>query len=164
MNVYLFRHGIALDIGQNGITSDDQRPLSDEGMKKTGNIAQALKKIRCNPTRIVTSPLIRARQTADIAARVLCPDTTPEPNGVMAPFVSAEETGNWLTEQDPEDIMLVGHNPHMEQLASYLISGSDDIEIRLKKASICRIAFDEEVQSGCGMLEWLMQPAQLLGL
>ena len=54
MNVYLFRHGIALDVGEKGITSDEQRPLSDEGMEKTGNIAKALKKLKCSPARIIT--------------------------------------------------------------------------------------------------------------
>ena len=164
MNVYLFRHGIALDVGENGITSDAQRPLSDEGMEKTANIAKALKKLKCNPARIISSPLIRARQTANIAAGILCPDTTPEPNDIMGPNASPGETTDYLAKQGLKDIMLVGHNPHMEMLASYLISGSDNIEIRLKKTSICRIAFDEKVRPGTGIMEWLMQPAQLLGL
>ena len=80
----------------------------------------------------------------------------------MGPFASPGETAEWLAKQVPVDILLVGHNPHMEMLASYLVSGSEDVEIRLKKASICKISFDDAVRPGKGTLEYLMQPAQLL--
>lgn len=162
MNVYLFRHGIALDIGENGISSDEDRELSKEGTDKTKKITSALTKIKCSPKRIISSPLTRARQTAQIAAEAF--GLKVEVSEIMNVSSPVKTTIQWLCKQPDEDIMLTGHNPHMEILASCLISGDDMADIRLKKASICKISFNGKVNPEEGRLEFLMQPAQLLKL
>lgn len=73
MTLYIVRHGIAVDLGKEGVTQDDDRMLNGEGRKKTRQIAKALRKLDCTPGRVVTSPLIRAAETADILAAELKP-------------------------------------------------------------------------------------------
>lgn len=164
MIIYLFRHGIALDIGSQGISSDEERKLSGKGKEKTKEIAQGLKNIKCRPKKIISSPLTRAKQTADIAADILTPKTKVEVIDELAPGHPLKKTVKWLNGQEEGEIMLVGHNPDMEMLASLLVTGAETSDIRLKKASICRIVFCGKPEPGTGRLEWLMQPAQLVKL
>ncbi len=71
MKLYLTRHGIAIDHIGGEIKNDWQRPLTEEGRKETKAVASALKKIGIRADLIVSSPLIRAKQTAEIITDIL---------------------------------------------------------------------------------------------
>ncbi len=158
MNLYLMRHAHALDIGEEGIRRDFDRPLSGKGQDITREVASALKTIGIKLDLIGTSPLLRARQTAEIVASELggipvdrCP--------MMAPNGSLSELIQWLRRCGFESVMLVGHMPDLAELASTLICGQPAAGVIFKKAAVCRITFDTQPAAGKGALEWLLPPA-----
>ncbi|HEY9713931.1 MAG TPA: histidine phosphatase family protein, partial [Chroococcales cyanobacterium] len=71
MKVYLVRHGIAQDRLGGAVLNDSQRPLTDEGKDETKAVAQGLRRLNVRPDLCISSPLIRAKQTAEIMADVL---------------------------------------------------------------------------------------------
>jgi phosphohistidine phosphatase len=161
MDLYLVRHGIAVERGTEGVRTDADRMLSEEGQARTGAVARGLSAMGCAPGRIASSPLVRAWQTAEIMARDL--DTTAEPEVLHALAIGSEPEAvvDWLAHQDDESIMLVGHMPDMAELASLLLAGDAPAEVRFKKAAVACFSFVERVKAGHGCLEWLLQPRQL---
>lgn len=161
MQICLLRHGDALPVGAPGVESDHQRPLSDEGRKEIQAVAAALRKLNIHPTRILTSPLIRARETAEIVAQNL---------GDL-PVLPWEELGNGfspsgllsrLRELAPEEsVVLVGHQPDLGQFAAFLLFGDTDADISLKKGGACFVEFRNHPESGRGSLKWLLTQKQL---
>lgn len=161
MEVILVRHGIAIDRATPGLKSDESRELTPEGIEKTRVVAQGLKKIGCVPGRIVSSPLIRAKETAEIVTSVIAPQHEIEIKKYLAPGKPLSNVISWLEKQKSDDIMLVGHMPDLAELASLLISNTPTLDIRFKKAAVCCISFYNKCKSGTGCFEWLLQPKHL---
>jgi phosphohistidine phosphatase SixA len=67
----------------------------------------------------------------------------------------------WLRERQETEILAVGHMPDLAALASYLLCGGIEVPLTFKKCAVCRITCQPSVGKGRGVLEWLMQPAQL---
>lgn len=161
MIVYIFRHGAAVDIGEQGVRCDEERMLSTEGRKRTAGAARGVAACECAPECIFTSPLIRARETAEIAAHELDVSRDVRIAEELAPGTDPQKAMKWLGGLPHESIMLVGHLPSLAELASLMISDGPDLDIMLKKASLCRISFPGKVRTGEGTLEWLIQPSAL---
>src|SRR5438046_3138995 len=68
MNLYILRHGLAVEPGTGGYHRDSERPLTSEGKRKQAQIGQAMKRMELSFDLILSSPYVRARQTAEIAA------------------------------------------------------------------------------------------------
>ena len=119
MRVYLVRHGKA---AQSGYSNDADRPLTDRGRSDVERIARRMAKARLTVHQIRPSGLVRARETAEILGNVLNP-----PGGVIAvaglKFSDPVDTLARELRLEPEPVMLVGHNPFMEDLASMLLIG-----------------------------------------
>ena len=164
MRVYLARHGIALNLGEKGVATDAERPLSAEGRQKTAEVGRGLAQLECRPNRVVTSPLTRAAQTAAILSQELGLTTAAETCDLLIPGKFPEDTIHWLAAQTSTDIMLVGHLPDMPRLASLLVAGHTRAAIEFKKAAVCCLSWDGPPRSGAAQLEWLLQPAQLRAL
>ena len=161
MNCLLFRHGIAVSSEEwNG--SENERPLTKEGITKTEEAAEGLKRIGMKPTHLLCSPLTRTRQTADIAKEILRIKSTiqlcPELVYDQSPILLFS-----LLHSLPQDgvVMCVGHEPHLGHTAALMIFGKSVSGLSVKKAGGCLISFDEKVEIGRGYLEWWMAPAQL---
>ena len=162
MELYLMRHGAAVNVGEQGARTDAERMLSAEGVEKTTAVARGLKAAGLvDLERVIASPLVRARQTAEIVARVLAPRIEVELADELAPGADPPDVVRWLRSQREARILLVGHMPDLSVLASYLIAGSDRGCIEFKKAGIAKITFDHAVQRGAGCLEWLLPPGLL---
>ena len=162
MHVVLLRHGIAMERGDPTCPTDDLRPLSFKGRRRTAGACRGLAAMDVLPERIYTSPLTRAQQTAQIAAeqfgrpRIL---TTDVLRGGTHPGLLFELLGSLTV----GEVLCVGHAPHLDLvLAQALRSGQASIE-KLKKAGAARIAFDS-VAAGSGRLEWQLQPRALRAL
>ena len=164
MELYLVRHGIALDVGQEGITRDSDRPLSREGRQKTTEVAAALKAIGVRPDAIAASPLVRARETARILADGLCPDAPVEVCDALQPGAEPAEFVVWLRRLSARTVLAVGHVPDLVELTSVLLSGKPGSDFVFKKATVCCVVFEHEVVAGHGSLAWLMQPDHLRAL
>jgi len=159
MKLYLIRHGAAVDVGQHGVKTDAARMLSREGIEKTSAVARALNPILGGDLkRIVSSPLARAKETAEIMAATLSPGVEVELAEELASGADVREAVAWLSRQPHVPTMLVGHMPDLSDLASRLISGADAARIDFKKSAIACIVFEHGIRPGEGCLEWLLPP------
>lgn len=165
MKLFILRHGIAVDHGTPGYERDSERPLTPEGRRKTRLIAGALGKLGVAPDAILTSPYVRARQTAEIVAVVLrrkarlhqCPHLAC---GGSARQLVAEINNHHA---NAESLMLVGHEPDLGRLASLLISGKPDgARIELKKGGLCVLEAETLRAGRCATLLWLVSPKVLI--
>ena len=162
MDLSIVRHGIALDVGEEGIQSDFERKLSPKGIEKTGIIAKAFKKMEVNPGLILTSPLVRARETAAIIAEELKIQKNIKESDHLRPNADLHTCIQMLSNQKERSIMVVGHIPCLPMLASLLLTKNFGTHIVLKKAGICGISFEEKIQEGTGLLRMLLEPKQLV--
>jgi phosphohistidine phosphatase len=162
MNLYLLRHGIAAE--QSGMESDGERPLTPKGIKRMRQAAQGLRRLKISFDALLTSPLVRARQTADIVADALGLEGQLEEIPELAPESTVDRLISSLTRfQDKEHLLLVGHNPLLTDASSFLISGKKEIslQIDLKKGGLCCIEIDALPPGTPGTLHWFLKPKQL---
>lgn len=163
MRLYLVRHGIALDVGEQGVTCDDERPLSDKGRSKTAKVGRGLAWLGARPQRILSSPLPRAEQTASILAEQTKCGAEVETLDALRPGADAEDVLGCLRDAAAGEVMLVGHMPDMAAIAGGLLDAGEDALV-FKKAGVACIAFEETPALGRGELEWLMEPSHLAAL
>ncbi|MEW6363059.1 MAG: phosphohistidine phosphatase SixA [Acidobacteriota bacterium] len=156
MQVYIVRHGIAEDYCAQG---DAYRALTDEGRKRMCEVAAGLVTLRVSTDKILSSPLVRAKQTADIIADAM--KMWAELMDELAPGHTPDEVCTELAQfEDCQGIMLVGHQPNCSELASYLLAGSDDLDLEFKKGAVCLIDTPKPAP-GAGTLAWLYPPKVL---
>ncbi len=168
MMLYIVRHAIAAPIPPEGPDSDDsQRPLTAKGRTKMFRIAQGLKELGASIDLILTSPYLRATQTARILAKKfelgkdkILPTEALSPAGQFGDLVSEINAKC----QGLESLALVGHEPYLSRLASLLISGDSNLSMTLKKGGVCCLSIDKLQAGRCATLEWLLTPAQLVGI
>lgn len=162
MLLYIVRHGIAVDVGEQGVRTDRARMLSATGRERTREAAEGLARLNCRPERVLASPLVRARETAAILASVLAPSPDIETVEWLQPGVAATESQLYLESAPSAPLMLVGHMPGVADLASLLLTGEERrLRLVFKKAAVCCLSFDGRLRAGTGCLEWLLQPGAL---
>ncbi|MCL4396107.1 MAG: phosphohistidine phosphatase SixA, partial [Chloroflexi bacterium] len=151
MRIYFLRHGLAGD--RNDWTGDDyDRPLTEEGKERMTRQAATMAKLGLDPDVIVTSPLVRAVQTAEIVARVLKRDDRLVKDDRLGPgFGASELTGILESQPNATSVMLVGHEPGMSETISRLIGGG---RVVCKKASLACVEIPHTA-SLRGELVWL---------
>lgn len=161
MLLYIVRHGIAHEMGEKGIMRDSERPLSPEGHRKTAAVAEGLRSLGVAPHRIASSSLIRARETADIMARILTRGVTVETLDDLQPGGDPNAVIAWLNTCIESAIMLVGHMPDVNDLTSILIAGQPVLDIVYKKAAVACLECEGRAAPGKFRLHWLIQPGPL---
>lgn len=161
MKVYLLRHGIAVPYGTHGVHSDEERMLSPEGVEKTRLAAEGLSKLDCSPQRIISSPLVRAVETSAIAAKNIAPQVKIEQQPFLVPMADPQLALKWLARQKPEDMMFVGHLPHLPLFAAAALCKGPVLDIVIKKASVVCLEFQYGISPGSASLVYLLQPKQL---
>ncbi len=122
-DLYILRHGIAVPPGTPGIP-DDERPLTPKGEKRMQQIARGLRRLDLKLDRILTSPLPRARATAEIVADGLQAGDLLETADVLRAGADASTIRDWLRERTEERLMIVGHNPALTDLITLLVLGA----------------------------------------
>ena len=159
LELYLIRHGIAAERGEE-YPDDSKRPLTSGGMSKLRDEAKGLNELEVTFDLIITSPLVRTKQTAEIVAatlkekpQVITSDSLA-PAGTPAAVV--QELGKHARQAR---IALVGHEPNLGELAARLIGAKSPIEF--KKGAICRIDFEVLPPKGIGQLRWFIPPRVL---
>ncbi len=166
MILYIIRHAIAAQAGTNGPAEDDsQRPLTDKGRKKMRQIAQGLKELETQIDLVLSSPYLRAKQTARILAKKfeLSKDKVILTEN-LSPTGYVDQLVNEINDNYAEvtNIALVGHEPSLSGLASMLLSGDPALSITLKKGGICKLSVETLQYGRCATLDWLLSPAQLV--
>ena len=159
MLVLLVRHANAGDRDQAQWPDDRDRPLTDKGRKVQAEVGRFLRKRGYAPTLVLTSPWLRARQTADIlveAARVGGPPVECEPLAEDPDLGLLQEQ---VGEQPAEAIVaLVGHSPWMEELAASLLGGSaTSLQVDFPKSGAMGIELDR-LEPGGGTLRFFLRP------
>jgi len=158
--IYIVRHAIAEEQSASG--RDQDRALTADGKKKMKRAARGLATLGVLPERIVTSPLVRARQTADIVAEAF-PGVPIDLCETLAPGVDERALTRVLNQRYAGlSVALVGHEPDLSELLSYWLTGSRHaFETRFKKGAVACIAVDDLPPTGKAVLEWFMTAAQL---
>jgi phosphohistidine phosphatase len=153
----IVRHGIAVEPGTVGI-ADAERPLTPKGVKRMRQVAEGLFKLDLKLDRIVTSPLPRARQTAEIVAEALDAVELVEVSNVLQAGTAAATIERWLRERREERLMIVGHNPSLSDLISLLVLGTTQpLLCDLKKGAVAALERSMPAQ-GPYQLAWIAPP------
>jgi len=158
VELYLIRHADALALGEHGITSDEERPLSEKGESQAEAAAKAFQARGIELDRLCTSPLLRAKQTADILARVWeRPELAVELCDLLAPGQKPRKLSKFLLKSESAKIGLVGHMPDLGEYAAWLL-GAKGAQIDLAKAGVIFIQCGEVPAKGMGALQWMVTP------
>jgi phosphohistidine phosphatase len=166
MILYLLRHAIAAERDPDKYPDDSLRPLTAPGRKKMTKVADALNRIGLQVDLILSSPYLRAQQTAEITRkalnlkkdRLLLVD-------MLAPSGDPDQLVAEIMEKyNVEKLMLVGHEPDLSSLISLLLAGELSISIMMRKAGICCLSIEQLSAGKCATLEWLINPGQRLAL
>jgi phosphohistidine phosphatase len=164
MELYLIRHGIAEDKGL-GI-KDEERSLTKEGRQKTEKVAQKLVKLGLSFDLILTSPLVRARQTAEILIEEKLSSQLEESSHLAHDGQISSWLKDWLEPRNYSQntqLALVGHEPDLTSWAEILLWGEVKESLVLKKAGMIGIKLPETGSPlGRSQMFWLTPPKYLL--
>jgi phosphohistidine phosphatase len=163
MQLYLVRHAIAAEQDPRQWPDDRQRPLTAAGkrrFRRTVNSLVAVMQSAGKVERLITSPLVRARQTAAMLHRAGLPQPVEE--SVLAPGRTATRVLAVLRAHDVPSIVLVGHEPDLGRLLAVCIAGADaKLSLRFRKGGAACLSFAGVPRVGEATLEWLLPPKAL---
>jgi len=173
MNLLIIRHAIAEDKERFAATGrhDDQRPLTEAGRDKMRRAAEGLRTVIPRVAVLASSPLVRARETAEIVAPAVSVARV-EIVDALRPDRDVKELLDWLRERiapnekndDERTVAVVGHEPHLGGLVTWLMCGKTESRIELKKGAACLLHFDDTPSAGEALLRWALTPSQLRSL
>jgi len=159
---YIMRHGLAVERGSAGFSDDSKRPLTPEGRKKTQQAAEGLIRLGVDVDWIVTSPLVRAVETAKIVAAALGKSVPLDLCDELRPGGSAEALIAFLARHaNRKRVLVTGHEPDLSEMAARLVGAGRRAHLSLKKAGCCLITFDEFPPKSPGKLIWWLTPRVL---
>ncbi len=157
--IYLIRHAIAEERGDKW-PDDGRRPLTLDGMERMRRAAKGLARLGVQIDVILTSPLLRTRQTAEIVAAAFDPKPHLSPIDSLAPGGTyAAVLADLEKHKRRHHIALVGHEPGIGQLAARLTGSRQPLEF--KKGAVCRIDLHAVPPSAHGTLRWFATPGML---
>jgi len=158
MRLLIVRHAIALPHGTPGV-ADNDRPLTPEGELKFREAAKGLARILDRPQALLTSPWLRARQTAAIAAAAW---DAPEPKQTQALASGSFEAQADVLDRYPEEatVAIFGHEPWVSQLLARLLGTRHDERLTFKKGGAALVEVPDGLAKG-GSLVWYLTPKLL---
>ncbi|HSZ23155.1 MAG TPA: phosphohistidine phosphatase SixA [Candidatus Sulfotelmatobacter sp.] len=161
MRLYILRHATAEESASSG--DDGARKLTDRSKEKMRGAAAGLRAMDLKFDVILTSPLVRAAETAEIVSAAY--ENTPPPQVLpaLATGVGAAEAVSALRPfSKHEDVMIVGHEPQLSAVASILLTGAADVaHIKLKTGGCIAIDLPARFDRGGGELRWMLNHRQL---
>ncbi len=159
-SLYVVRHAVAAERGPE-YPDDTRRPLSDEGISRFRKIVAGLADLGVEIEVVLASPLLRARQTAELLSKGLAGHPAIVETGALAPDASHEALKTELRRHARRSVIaLVGHEPHLGWTAAWLLGCPEPLEFR--KGGVCRIDVDRFPPSGPGRLQWFAPPKLLI--
>ncbi len=166
MDLYVLRHGVAEERNILKYPDDRERPLTRKGIVRLTQQVRGMNALGIRPDLILTSPLRRAVQTADIVHDGLSRKAQREFSESLAPWAEPREILDELSEAHASKraVMVVGHEPHLSNLVSLVSSGTLDCAIRLKKGALCKLRIPTLGPGRCGRIEWSLTPKQITKL
>jgi phosphohistidine phosphatase len=159
---YIMRHGIAVTRGSAGFSDDSKRPLTPEGKQKMREISAGMTRLGFELDWIVTSPLVRAIETAEIVADTLGPNIPLDFCDALRPGGSPEALVSFLAKHpNRRRVLAVGHEPDLSELAARLMGAGRNAQLGFKKGGCCLITFNEFPPKSPGQLIWWLTPRVL---
>src|SRR5271156_1282367 len=159
MILYLVRHGIAVDPNDPKSPAEPERPLTAKGVQKTRAAALGLEELRVKPDVLITSPYVRAAQTAEIFAEAL--GFSPQKirtHDALKPSGSPSEITKEIIRLRAKEVMCFGHAPQLDLMVAHLV-GTQSVFTGLKKAGIA--CLEHSSTRGKWDLLWIVTPKML---
>ncbi len=161
MELCVVRHAVAHKRDGERWPDDGERPLTPGGEANFRGAARGLGLLVPGVDALLSSPMTRAWQTAEILAEL---EGWPEPKAspALEPEVPPEETARVLEDYAGAGfVVVVGHRPGLHELVSYLLAGDAKADVRVKKGGALRLSFDGPTRGGTAALRWLLTPTLL---
>jgi len=156
MQVYILRHGIAEESSPGG--RDPDRALTNEGRKKLREILRLAEKADVVPGLILTSPYVRAVQTAEAAIEILGYANDLVRTEALVPMSHPQEVWEEIrVHQGVLQLMLVGHEPLLSKVVAFLLNAST-LQVDMKKGALIRVDIDDFGAQPRGVLKWMLIP------
>lgn len=157
--LYLVRHAIAAERGDDW-PDDDRRPLTERGVSRFKEVVAGLVALDVVVDEIFTSPLVRAKQTAELLAAGLSGKSSVKILDALAPgHTPASVLAQLARTAKRRRLMLVGHEPDLGELAAHLIGAGRALPF--KKGGVCRIDVESLTSRRPAALNWFLQPRML---
>jgi phosphohistidine phosphatase len=157
MILYLVRHGIAINREDPNSPAETERYLTRDGIKKTREAAKGIRALKIAPTLLITSPYVRAVQTAEIFAEALGYSREKiRQSQALRPGSDPADFLKELAHLKATEIMAIGHAPHMDQLIAAAI-GARSVFTALKKSGVAALEFESQ-STGKATLLWILPP------
>ncbi len=154
MELYILRHGIATDAEPG--KPDSSRELTDEGREKVAAVARMARRAGVDPSLILSSPYLRAMQTARVAADEFGYSGHLLKTEALVPFGTPRGVWDELRDHATESsVLLAGHEPLLSQLVSYLLNSPSTL-VEMKKATLVRMDISATSAAPRGVLRWMI--------
>ncbi|MGH7710339.1 MAG: phosphohistidine phosphatase SixA [Gemmatimonadaceae bacterium] len=167
MQLVVIRHAIADDrdeFAESG-RDDAERPLTRIGRRRMRRNARGLRRVGPAIVRIGSSPYVRAVDTAQIVAETLGVAEEIAIVDALTPEMPSEALLPWLSAQPAEStVAIVGHEPHLGRLVTWLLTGDSESHVVFKKGGACLLDLGVRPAAGSALLHWLLTPGQLRSL
>lgn len=163
MQLLVIRHAIAEDrdaFASSG-RDDSERPLTSAGRDKMRRTAAGLRSLVPTIDLLASSPYVRAMQTADLVAEAYGIDDVKKVDALV-PDAPLQRFLVWLHRKAAVEVgAIVGHEPHLGELVTWLMTGLPESRVEMKKGGACLLAFAGQPGAGLGVMKWLLTPGQL---
>ena len=157
MDLYLIRHADALALGELAVTDDADRPLSEKGEHQSDDMGKFFKARSLVFDRVVSSPYLRARQTAEIMLKSSGMKLEIDFTEALTPDARPKKLSRYLMKSGGDKVALVGHLPHMAEFLTWMI-GDKKAQVDFVKAGVAHISSGDSPIKGNGVLHWLLTP------
>ncbi len=162
--LYIIRHGLAGKRLEDEV-QDEARALTKKGRDRMKDTAMGLEELGVEFDLILSSPLPRAKETADIVNKYCGSSGDVTATGLLKPGSSYDGLIEYLNGLEGRDkVAIVGHEPFLSGFASYCLSKSKSSYIKLKKGGVLMLEVEGTLKPGQCRLAWLMEPWQLVEL
>jgi phosphohistidine phosphatase len=160
VNLYIMRHAEAEDEPESG--GDEARPLTARGRERTRAAAAGLRALGLHFDAILTSPLVRAAETAQLVADEYANNPPPQVLAALSTDVSPRDA---LAAVAPfalhGNVLAVGHEPQVSGLVALLLTAKGNVAIRFKKGACVALGVPKTVEPGAAELRWMFTQRQL---
>jgi phosphohistidine phosphatase len=162
MNLYLMRHGPAVEREKFRGRDDSQRPLTPEGREKMRDAARGMLALGLSFDLILSSPYVRAHETADLVAKVFTNRRHLKLTDLLTPEADpAEVIRHLATLPRTHSILLVGHEPHLSTMLAKLVGARTPGTLKLRKGALGLVSVEKSRHASGARLEWLLTARHL---
>ena len=156
MTLYVLRHAIASRAAPG--QADSARQVTDRGRRKARRVLSRARRIGVRPSTVLTSPYIRATQTADIALEELGGSARQIVTETLLPYASVFDLWEQISlNLVSGDVLVVGHNPQLSALVAWMLGAREDT-LWLKKSGLVKLDFADTGLQPRATLSWLLTP------